>query len=419
MLSPIRSARRTLAVAAMVVGTLLAISGSVAAVDSQAAQTNGDPFILVVQVNGYLDPPNAEMIERSITDAERDGASLIALQIDSPASVGINEDELATLAGNLATSEVPVVVWIGPSGADVAGGALALQGDYRAMAQGSSAEGLSPTEALAEKLIDGIEPTLGEFIVSLDGKRVGSGSARVKLSTAKVIETKDGPRRTINQPLHFASLTVSEQARHWLARPSTALVLFTLGLGLIIFEFFTVSIGLAGATGAACVVGALVGFTALPTRPWAVGLLIVAFLGASIDAQVGGGPRLWTVIATVSLIAGSLFLYSGSSVLDPPWWVLGCVWAGAALMMIGGVPIAIRARFSTPTIGRESMIGEVGLAQEDVNPEGVVKIRGALWQARTNRATPIRAGEEIEVVSVQGVSLEVGPLGAVAKDSAH
>jgi hypothetical protein len=52
----------------------------------------------------------------------------------------------------------------------------------------------------------------------------------------------------------------------------------------------------------------------------------------------------------------------------------------------------VRSRFSTPTIGRESMIGEQGVAVGAVNPEGTVRVRGGLWRARTNRATPIAGG---------------------------
>ena len=69
----------------------------------------------------------------------------------------------------------------------------------------------------------------------------------------------------------------------------------------------------------------------------------------------------------------------------------------------------IRTRFATPTIGREWMIGEMGEADADVDPDGRVRIRGALWRARTNRATPIRSGEPIRVVAIDGLVLEVEP----------
>jgi membrane-bound serine protease (ClpP class) len=76
----------------------------------------------------------------------------------------------------------------------------------------------------------------------------------------------------------------------------------------------------------------------------------------------------------------------------------------------------IRARFSTPTVGREGMIGELGTAEVDVQPDGVVVIRGVRWRARTNRATPITAGDRVRVVSVDGLVLEVEPEAGGARD---
>jgi membrane-bound serine protease (ClpP class) len=88
-------------------------------------------------------------------------------------------------------------------------------------------------------------------------------------------------------------------------------------------------------------------------------------------------------------------------------------------MMVAGMPAMLRARFSTPTIGRESMVGEMGAAAADVDPEGTVTVRGALWRARTNRATPIVAGDIVRVVAIDGLLLEVEPEEGGAKDAHH
>jgi membrane-bound serine protease (ClpP class) len=87
--------------------------------------------------------------------------------------------------------------------------------------------------------------------------------------------------------------------------------------------------------------------------------------------------------------------------------------------MLGGMPTMVRTRFSTPTIGREWMVGEEGEAVAAVDPDGVVEIRGALWRARTNRATPLAAGDPVRVVEVDGLLLEVEPLEGAAKDYRH
>ena len=75
--------------------------------------------------------------------------------------------------------------------------------------------------------------------------------------------------------------------------------------------------------------------------------------------------------------------------------------------MLGGMTAMIRARFSTPTVGREGMVGETGLAEVDISPDGVVVIEARA--AGTNRATPIPAGDPAKVVAVEGLVLEVEP----------
>jgi membrane-bound serine protease (ClpP class) len=102
--------------------------------------------------------------------------------------------------------------------------------------------------------------------------------------------------------------------------------------------------------------------------------------------------------------------------LRPTWWVLLVVMGGFVLFMLGGMTAMIRARFSTPTIGREGMVGEEGTAEVAVDPDGVVLIRGARWRARTNRATPIAAGDPVRVVEVAGLVLEVEPPEGGAQD---
>jgi membrane-bound serine protease (ClpP class) len=153
----------------------------------------------------------------------------------------------------------------------------------------------------------------------------------------------------------------------------------------------------------------------LPTRPVSAGLLALGIAGFAIDVQAGA-PRTWTVIGTVALLAGSLRLFDGFGI---PWWTVVLVVGGIALMMVAGMPAMLRARFSTPTIGRESMVGEMGAAAADVDPEGTVTVRGALWRARTNRATPIVAGDIVRVVAIDGLLLEVEPEEGGAKDAHH
>src|SRR5207248_7411848 len=148
---------------------------------------------------------------------------------------------------------------------------------------------------------------------------------------------------------------------------------------------------------------------------WAPALLMLTVFGFAVDVPARG-LGVWTFIGGGSIVAGSLTLSGGEARLSPPWWVLAIVVVGTALFMLGSMTAVIRSRFSTPTIGREGIVGEEGQAEVDVAPDGVVVIQGARWRARTNRATPIDAGDAVRVVALEGLVLEVEPEEGGAQD---
>jgi membrane-bound serine protease (ClpP class) len=456
------TARRTLATLAIAagLGTIGAAgtAGPGGAQEAPAATTTtaapsrpaaGGAGIDVVQVEGLLDPPNARLVRESLDRAEARGSELVVFQLDSGGAIDIDVDELLA---RVDAATVPVVVWVGPSGADAKGAAaqLALAASRTVLAQGSGIGPLLPmrldepgkcpaaepacggidrddpstrhyvervpaAEALDAGLVDDVQPTVGDVIVSLDGATLRTAAGPVKMSTAEVVQTDDGPRRRPNQAVRFSKLSVVGQLEHTLATPWVAYFLLVAGLLLVVLEFYTASIGIAGGVGALALVGSFVGFGHLPVQWWAVALLGLGVFGLTVDVQAGG-TGAWTAIGGAALVAGSVTLYGGSSRLDPSWWVVALVVAGTAVFMLGAMPAMLRARFSTPTVGRGGMIGEMGEATVDVAPDGVVRVRGALWRAHTNRATPIRAGEAVRVVAVDGILLEVEPESGGARD---
>ena len=123
----------------------------------------------------------------------------------------------------------------------------------------------------------------------------------MKVDTAKVVGKGKDRRRQPDLDIRFRKLDLVGQAVHTLTSPSIAYLLLVVGLALIIFEFFTISIGLAGGTGAVALVGAFVGFANLPVTWWALALILVAMFGYAIDVQAGRAYS-WTVIATVLLV---------------------------------------------------------------------------------------------------------------------
>jgi membrane-bound serine protease (ClpP class) len=445
--------RRAVALLAIVAAvSLLALD----ALAGAATPPVGKRGIDVVQVEGYLDPPNVSLILDAIDDANARKSTLLVLQLKSNGAIDTNIQEVVRA---IRRSRVPVAVWVGPSGADAKGAAtILLQAAHLAYISPGSGAGpgqpvrlddpdASTRAGVADRLAalatrndrdpagarrlagrrlgssdarrvgatNGVRPTIGELIVQLDGKHVATAAGEVTLSTAKVIGTGRDRRRQPNQDVVFNRLGLGDSLLHRLISPSIAYFLIVAGLALIVFEFYTASIGLAGLVGALCLIGAFVGFSHLPVHWWALALLFFSMFGFAVDVQAGG-LAVWTGIGTVSLVTGSWFLYGGSSQLRPAWWVFLVVIGGAMLFMLGGMTAMVRSRFSTPTVGREGMIGEDGVAEVAVDPDGVVLIRGSRWRARTNRATPIKAGDPVKVVSVEGLVLEVEPPEGGAQD---
>lgn len=403
----------------------------------------------VIQVDGLIDPPNAALIKDAIKAANRDHSRLLVIKFNSGGAVDVDPRPLGRA---MSGSRVPIVAWVGPSGskARALAASLALDASVVSVSNGSSIGPISPLlldenrhigfyqanvpsgkvmhrslgsdDAVRLHVTDAVCPpptlgcaTLGDFVVALDGKTVHTAAGEVKLHTAIVVgHAKDRRRQPIGQ-IHFRKLDLIGQAVHTLTSPTIAYGLLVVGLALIIFEFFTISIGLAGGTGAMALVGAFVGFSHLPVNIWALALILLAMFGYAIDVQAARAYS-WTVIATILLIIGSLFLYGGSSRLDVYWWAIILMVVSVVAFFVTAMPVAVRSRFSTPTIGRESLIGELGEAAVDISPDGVVLLRGARWRARTNRATPIIAGQGIRVVEVDGLVLEVEPEEGGARD---
>ena len=350
-------------------------------------------------------------LERSLDDAERRGVEALVVQLNSPGAV-VDVDGLVARMGE---AGVPVAVWVGPSGAEALGeaGRLVEAADLAGLAPGSRLEvdgrRLGSDDAPVD-LNEEEAAILGTFIAALDGREAAGRT----LETADFDERDDEPpEATLTVQSRLAKLPLGESLLHTVASPAVAYLLLTFGLALLLFEFFTAGIGIAGGVGAVALVLAAYGLTVLPTRPLGLALCLLGVFGFAVDVQTGV-PRLWTGVGVVAYVAGSLLLFEDGVAVG--WLPLAVGVVGLVLLMLAGLPATIRSRFSTPTIGRHSMVGELGDATAAVDPDGVVRVRDALWPARTNRATPIQAGGRVRVVAVEGPRLEVEPLEGGARD---
>lgn len=403
----------------------------------------------VLQVSGFMDPILVDSIDSAIDRAESEGSQALILQVNSDGTV-VDDDVVEELLVRVATAPIPIGVWVGPSGARFYGTAAQLLAvaDVTGMAPGSrvgytgvpldppglpedvsvdfgvaeerlrnGSLGLSDARTLnvfKQRIADEGVPTISNMVQAMDGYEENG----VVLVTTELVVLDDGSTRfdTVSV-VRFAKLSLIDQLFHTVASPPVAYLLLLTGLALLVFEFFTAGVGIAGTVGAICTVLAFTGLAVLPAQPWAVALVMLAMLAFAIDVQVGI-PRFWTGVGIVLTIVGSWFMFEplpGAS-MRPSWLALIAGIGGITLTFIVGMPSMVRTRFATPTIGREWMIGEQGVAVDAIDPEGVVEIDGARWRARTNRATPIVAGEALRVAAIDGITLDVEPLEGAARD---
>jgi len=399
----------------------------------------------VLQVSGFMDDILISEIRNAIERADDSGAQALILQVNSDGTV-VDDNVVEALLEDIATAPVPIGVWVGPTGSRFYGPAAQMLAvaDVTGMAPGArvgyfgvplnppSAEidfgvaeetlrngsvGLSEARALdifRQRISDEGIPTVTSMLQAMNGYE----EAGVVLVTTEQVVTDDGNTRFDTVAIvRFSKLSLIDQLFHTVASPPVAYLLLLTGLALLVFEFFTAGVGVAGVVGAICTFLAFSGLAVLPTRTWAVAVIGLAMFAFSIDVQVGI-PRFWTGVGLGLTLIGTWFLFEplpGAS-MRPGWIALFTGLGGIALTFIVGMPNMVRTRFATPTIGREWMIGELGIVIDDVDPDGVVEVGNGRWRARTNRATPVKRGDEIRVAAIDGITLEIEPLEGAAKD---
>jgi membrane-bound serine protease (ClpP class) len=417
--------RRLLLAAALV---LIGLSGVVPAFAGSTDRID------VVVVDGMLD---GRMVGFVIDAVESSDAQLIVLQLDSPATL---DGDLDALLAVLADPPLPVTVWAGPDPATVSGGALRLlaAAGVRGAAPGVVLGPASPTRAgsaddsgaialahpdFPEALLAGavvvdgdlsgyldlVVPSIGQFVVGLDGLTVAVGGSQIVLETATE-ELQDGVTRVVpSVPVTFIEPGIIDRTIRLGATPEAAFFFLVAGLALVAFEFYAAGPGMAATAAAVCLLLGGYGIAVLPVRWWAVALVPFGLILYTIDFQ--RNDLGWkSLVGTAALVVGGLFFTDAAPQIEPAWWVVVLVVVVAILWFGFALTTVVRSRFSTQTIGRDHLIGRRGVAASAIEPDGTVIIDGARWRARSSRTSGIAEGDPIDIVAVEGIVLEVDPV---------
>ena len=254
----------------------------------------------VLLVSGLFDRIVVDAIEDAIDDAVAADAQALIIQVNSRGAV-VGDERMEELLATVAESPVPIAVWVGPSRARLYGtpAQLLAVADVTGMAPGArvghTGELLSPAGVeidfgdattdlrtdsvglsdarelgvLRQRVTDEGIPTLTSMVNALDGYAEGG---RVVRTTEDELNDDGTVRRTTIAPVRQSSLPFVDRLFHTVASPAITYLLLLVGLALLVFEFFTAGVGVAGVVGAGALVLAFTGLAALPARGWAVGL---------------------------------------------------------------------------------------------------------------------------------------------------
>lgn len=417
-----------------------------------AQPTPGPPPVHVIEVKGVINPLTVRYFERALADAERQGAGLLVLQLDTPGGLDTSMREMTQA---LLAARIPVVVYVAPPGARAAsaGMFLALAAHVAAMAPGTNigaahpvafgaqldevtakkvaqdaaatarslavqrgrngewaekavleSASLTAEEAQQHGLVDLVAVDMADLLAQLDGRPVITRLGSVTIST------RGAATETI--PMNFA-----ERLLHIITDPNIAYLLLTLGLYGLIIEFQTPGFGLAGAVGVIALALAFVALGSLPLNWAGMGLILVGVILLLVELFSPGFGAVGTT-GLIMFALGSLMLYRPFGPVSPvlprvsvnPWLVAG-ITAGTAALIIFAVGKGLRAQ-RLPSISdvRRRLVGAVGLATTDLAPVGTAQIESELWTVVADGQQPIPAGTEIEVLAVEGVRLRVRPV---------
>jgi membrane-bound serine protease (ClpP class) len=276
-------------------------------------------------------------------------------------------------------------------------GLAQLRGRNAEWAERSVREGLSLSaeEALKEHVIDYIATDVAALAARLDGARVRALGRELQLQTA------GAPRVNLAPDARSRLLTV-------ITNPSIALILMSIGIYGLLFEFMSPGAVAPGVIGAICLLLALYGLQLLPVNYAGLALIMlgITFMIAEAFLPSFGTVGLGGVAA---FVAGALILID-TDLPDYgiPVTLIGTVAVACALLMALTVSAALRSRRRKVVSGVDSLVGSVAEMLDDAAREGWANAGGETW--RVVSVVALRRGQQVRIVRRAGSVLEVVPV---------
>lgn len=404
--------------------------------------------VVQITIDDTIQPVSAEYISRAIDHAQRSNAQAVLIEMNTPGGLISSTREIIE---KITSSPVPVIVYVTPTGghAGSAGIFILESADIAAMAPGTAAGAAHPVELIGpmqvktdEEMKRKIENDTAALIRSFTSKRgrnVDAAESAVRESKSfteqealaqhlidyiasspedlfhqmqgKSFKRFGGETATLNlvgQPLAPFGMTLKERILDELMDPNLAFILLAVGALALYVEFNHPGAVIPGTVGVVFILVAAFALNLLPTRFASLVLILGAFALFAAEAKFAS-HGVFTAGGIALLTLGGLLLVDSPI----PEMRVHLVTALAVSIPLGIITaflmtIALRARRNKIVTGEQGMIGETGVVQSALSPEGKVFIHGELWDAVA--ATPLPTGQMVVVRSIDGLTLRVDPL---------
>lgn len=397
--------------------------------------------IYAIRVQGVINPPVSSFIVDSLRKAKEDNKTALLIYLDTPGGL---DTSMRDIVKSIMESEVPVIVYVHPSGARAAsaGCIILLASHIAAMSPGTNTGAAHPVtvgkeavdkemmkkvvrdatayaesianqrgrnaefakkavmesasvtarEAVEKQIVDVLAEDTEELLRKIDGKKVRTKKGWVSLATKgkKVVE--------LEMPFKYRFLS-------YISDPNVSYLLMMIGLYGILFEIYNPGSIFPGVIGGICIILALYSFQTIPISYAGLFLIILGLIFLILELKIVSHGIL-AIAGIISLIIGSIMLVNlPSSILSISWKTIMVVVLMTTIFFFGVLSFALKAQLSKVKTGKEGLIGEVGRAKTDVLEKGKVFLHGELWNARSEEL--IKEGEEVVVVGVDGLTLRV------------